>query len=215
MSLFITSTGTDQGKTYATRLLCKQLGRVTAIKPVISGYNTDDEASDTALILEASQSGLTVEECSPWRFKEPVSPDLAAGLEGKAINFNELVEFCSQSKVQIIEGAGGVMSPITTQHTNLDLIEATRSEVLLVSSLYLGCISHILTALAVIAQRNLIVRGLVLTPVSLENMPATTVLASLTPQLSGDLPVFILEYDKNLHQNWKNQPDLTSVSLPK
>ena len=215
MSLFITSTGTDQGKTYATRLLCKQLGRVTAIKPVISGYNTDDEASDTALILEASQSGLTVEECSRWRFKEPVSPDLAAGLEGKAINFNELVEFCSQSKVQIIEGAGGVMSPITTQHTNLDFIEATRSEVLLVSSLYLGCISHILTALAVIAQRNLIVRGLVLTPVSLENMPATTVLASLTPQLSGDLPVFILEYDKNLHQNWKNQPDLTSVSLPK
>ena len=215
MSLFIASTGTDQGKTYATRLLCKQLGRVTAIKPVISGYNNDDEASDTALILEASQSGLTVEECSPWRFKEPVSPDLAAGLEGKAVNFNELVEFCSQSKVQIIEGAGGVMSPITTQHTNLDLIEATRSEVLLVSSLYLGCISHILTALAVIAQRNLIVRGLVLTPVSLENMPATTVLASLTPQLSGDLPVFILEYDKNLHQNWKNQPDLTSVSLPK
>lgn len=215
MSIFITSTGTDQGKTYVTRLLCYQLGQIHAIKPVISGFEPNDKSSDSSLIIEASQSGMTVEQCSPWRFKEPVSPDLAAKLENKEINFNKLVEFCARQEVELIEGAGGIMSPITPQHTNLDLIEAVKADIILVSALYLGCISHILTALEVVNQRNLAVKALVLTPISVENMSAETVLASLTPQLSDNIPLFVLEYEQNLHQNWKNQPDLTSVSLSK
>ncbi|MDG1287747.1 MAG: dethiobiotin synthase [Rickettsiales bacterium] len=214
MALFVTSTGTDQGKTYVTRLLGKQLGRVYAIKPVISGYNAS-EMTDTALILKASCSSMSIEECSPWRFEAPVSPDLAAKSEAKSIDYDELLNFCQRDEVEVIEGAGGVMSPLTSNHTNLDLIVDTQSDALLVSSLYLGCISHILTALAVLAQRGVVVKGLVLSESSGENMRPEQVIASLTPQLPDLLPVFVLEYLPNFDQDWKKQPDLTSVALLK
>jgi hypothetical protein len=57
--------------------------------------------------------------------------------------------------------------------------------------------------------------GLVLSPNSAENMQAETILASLSPQLSVELPVFVLEYGENFAQSWKKQPDLTSVILAK
>lgn len=212
--LFITSTGTGQGKTYVTRLLCMQSPGLRAIKPVISGYEAEDATSDTALI-ESLSAIKGVENCSPWRFRAPISPDLAAQREGKAIDFAQLVDFCHDSHADIIEGAGGIMSPLTTQHTNLDLAVATHSRALLVSSLYLGCISHILSALAVLKQQNVPIAGLILSANSIDNMDAETVLASLTPQLSPDLPIFILQYDENFSEGWKNQPDLTSVTLAK
>ncbi len=215
MALFITSTGTDQGKTYVTRLLCRQLeGKTHVIKPVISGYDAS-EVSDTSLILQASASNMAVEECSPWRFKAPLSPDLSAKLEEKSIDYAELVAFCQRAEVQVIEGAGGVMSPLTESHTNLDLIVDTQSEVLLVSGLYLGCISHILTALEALKQREVVVKGVVLSENSTESMPVETVIASLSPQLPKELSLFTLEYYPNFDQDWKKQPNLTSVTLSK
>lgn len=214
MPLFITSTGTGQGKTYVTRLLCKQLQNAYAIKPVISGYG-EDEVSDTELIIEAMGRNFSVNECSPWRFKQPLSPDLAAKIEGREIIYSELLDFCARDEVDIIEGAGGVMSPITSKQTNIDLIADTGSSAILVSSMYLGCISHILTALEVIKQRNIEVAGLILCPVSADDMDAETVLASLTPQLQVEIKVFVLKFIENFAKDWKKQIDLTSLVLEK
>lgn len=149
--IFITATGTEVGKTYITRVITEALvsqgKKAIAIKPIITGWE-EGPNSDTAILMKAC--GLNnMEDCSPWRFKAPLAADMAAAKEGKKINFSEVVEFCKKpfEGIKLIEGAGGVMSPVTDDKTFLDLIKAVGGTVVLVTGSYLGTISHTLTAL--------------------------------------------------------------------
>jgi dethiobiotin synthetase len=157
---FVTATGTDIGKTYITARLCKKFRaegkKVCAIKPIISGY-LDGYGSDTHILLEAQGLEVTqenIEKISPWRFKDPVSLDIAAIREKRSVDFDEVLKFCQQAgegaDYVFLEGAGGVMSPINNYETNLDLIDALGWEVILVTGNYLGTITHTLTALEVL-----------------------------------------------------------------
>jgi dethiobiotin synthetase len=171
--VFVTGTGTDVGKTFVTAALVRHLrttGRVVdAFKPVVSGFQPADVAgSDPAVLLASLGRGVTSDEVAriaPWRFAAPLSPDLAARAEGRAIDFNALVEFSRDAAygrgTVFIEGVGGVMVPLDRTHTVLDWMSALRIPVLLVAGSYLGTISHTLTALHVMAQRNLDIAGVV------------------------------------------------------
>jgi dethiobiotin synthetase len=171
--VFVTGTGTDVGKTFVTAALVRHLrtsGRVVdAFKPVVSGFDAADVAgSDPAVLLAALGRAVTsdeVERIAPWRFTAPLSPDLAARAEGRAIDFNALVEFSRDAAygrgTVFIEGVGGIMVPLDQTHTVLDWMSALRIPVLLVAGSYLGTISHTLTALHVLAQRNLEIAGVV------------------------------------------------------
>ena len=168
-ALFVTATGTDIGKTFVTAGLIRHLrgaGRtVAAIKPVVSGFDPASwQASDPALLLAALGRPVTLEEVegvSPWRFKAPLSPNMAAMREGRPIAFMEVVEFCRRAMaaarhgVLLIEGIGGVMVPFDHRHTVLDLMSMLRIPVVLVAGSYVGTISHTFTALEVLARRNL------------------------------------------------------------
>ena len=164
---FITATGTGLGKTYLTCGLIEALRRrdmaVDAIKPVISGFDPEAaDDSDTGLILRAL--GLPVDEprlneISPWRFRAPLSPDMAAALVKKSIALDELVAFCRsamevEESVSFIEGAGGLMAPLGRAYTNIDLIAALDVRIVLVAGTYLGTISHTLTACAALEARG-------------------------------------------------------------
>ena len=104
-AVFITATGTDIGKTFVTTGLIRHMqatGRpVDAVKPVVSGFDPDAwQDSDPAALLAALGRPVTlaeVERISPWRFTAPLSPHMAAGHEGRAIVFHEVVEFCRRS----------------------------------------------------------------------------------------------------------------------
>jgi dethiobiotin synthetase len=171
--VFVTGTGTDVGKTFVTAALVRHLrstGKVTdAFKPVASGLDPADLAgSDPAVLLASLGRGVTSDEVAriaPWRFAAPLSPDLAARAEGRAIDFNALVEFSRDAAygrgTVFIEGVGGIMVPLDQTHTVLDWMSALRIPVLLVAGSYLGTISHTLTALHVLAQRNLEIAGVV------------------------------------------------------
>ncbi len=157
--IFITATGTDVGKTYVTCALIRALKRadveVAAYKPIISGFDADEvAASDTGRILATlgrrsdSQSVATI---SPWRYRAPLSAEIAAEREGRTVPFDEVTAFCKEAAARapgvcLIEGVGGVMSPIDRTRTNLDLIVALKARLLLVAGSYLGTISHVLTA---------------------------------------------------------------------
>lgn len=166
-AIFVTSTGTEIGKTFVTAGLIRHFRRtgraVGAIKPVVSGFDPDAAAgSDPGLLLAALGKPVTLEEIariSPWRFKAGVSPDLAAKREGKAIDFSTLVDFSRRAMavnaMRFIEGVGGVMVPLDDRHTVLDWMTALKLPVILVAGSYLGAISHTLTALHIIAGRNL------------------------------------------------------------
>jgi dethiobiotin synthetase len=171
--VFVTGTGTDVGKTFVTAALVRHLrsiGRAAdAFKPVVSGFDpTDTAGSDPAVLLAALGRAVTSDEVAriaPWRFTAPLSPDIAARAEGRAIDFNALVEFSRDAAygrgIVFIEGVGGIMVPLDQTHTVLDWMSALRIPVLLIAGSYLGTISHTLTALHVLAQRNLDIAGVV------------------------------------------------------
>jgi dethiobiotin synthetase len=184
-AIFVSATGTGVGKTFVTAGLiryCRARGEtVDALKPVVSGFDVAKTgvnalldpaalaASDPGVLLAALGRALTPEEVariSPWRFAAPLSPDMAAAREGRAIDFAELAKFCSGAVAArrgrlFIEGIGGVMVPLDAAHTVLDLITALRLPLILVAGSYVGTLSHTLTALQVLARRNIDVAAVV------------------------------------------------------
>ncbi|WP_421737643.1 dethiobiotin synthase [Caulobacter sp.] len=172
-SLFVAGTGTDIGKTHvACALLRSALAEgltVDAFKPVVSGFDPDDAAaSDPARLAEALGEPDALTRISPRRYRAPLAANLAARLEGQTLLLTDLVADCQarlgreNRDLLLIEGAGGVMSPLTDDATNLDLMVALGLPVLLVAGSYLGTVSHVLTALEVIRSRNLTVAAIVM-----------------------------------------------------
>jgi dethiobiotin synthetase len=91
---------------------------------------------------------------------------MAAQREARSIDFEAVVEFCrgavkSRRDHLLIEGIGGIMVPFDPSRTVLDLITALRLPLLLVAGSYVGTISHTLTALQVLARRNVEVAAVV------------------------------------------------------
>lgn len=173
-ALFVTSTGTDIGKTFVARGMIRQLrgrGRIVEVlKPVITGFDPRAaQASDTGRLLSALGRPLIPENIaamSPYRLGEPVSPDLAARLEGTTIDFSALAAFCREAigrrkDALIIEGIGGVMVPLDERHTVLDWMIEIDLPLLLVVGSYVGTLSHTLTALDVLDRSDLKVAAVV------------------------------------------------------
>src|SRR5205823_3369705 len=107
---------------------------VAALKPVVSGFDPATGAdSDPGCLLAALGRPATSEEIeriSPWRFSAPLSPDLAAARENRAIDVRAVVDFCSRAAsaarrdMLLIEGIGGAMVPLDDRHTVLDWMTA-------------------------------------------------------------------------------------------
>ena len=174
--IFITSTGTNIGKTYLTSLIIKKAQalnfKVNAIKPIISGFNIENfNTTDTGIISAAlGKDQSSIEEVSPWRFEAPLSPDQAAYKENKEIVFKELIDFCLKTlnpikninDIVLIEGVGGTMVPINNKYTTLDLMKALNIPVILIIGSYLGSISHTLNAYEVLIQNNININSIVI-----------------------------------------------------
>ena len=170
---FITSTGTNIGKTFLTKMLINRSielnYKVSAIKPIISGFDKNNfNETDTGIIINALNTPkIDIDKISPWRFKEPLSPDLAAKNEGKYINFEELLYFCEQSinsknnDLVLIEGVGGTMVPINDKFTIMDLIIKLNIPVILTIGSYLGSISHTLNAYEILNKYNINISSIV------------------------------------------------------
>ena len=204
-ALFVAGAGTEIGKTYVTAALVRRLrarGPVLALKPLASGVpRVEDPAfaeSDTARLLDAQGLDVTaeaVEACSPWRFAAPLAPDQAASLEGRSLTLAELVGWCrgridGADAPVVIEGVGGLMSPVTGDATGLDWIEALDLPVLLVSGSYLGAISHALTAAEVLRLRGRTVRAVAVSESEGVPTPPETVAAAIARH--GGVPVHCL-----------------------
>ena len=174
-AVFVTGSGTGVGKTFvATGLIgyYRALGqKVSALKPVVSGFDpAAPEDSDPAMLLEALGRNVTADEIariSPWRFRAPLSPDMAARAEGRSIDFRQVVDFCRTEAaaargILLIEGIGGVMVPLGPHHTVLDLIAALDLPLILMGGSYLGTLSHMLTAHDAVLRRGLKLRAAVI-----------------------------------------------------
>lgn len=187
-AFFISGSGTEIGKTFVCTALIHELLRrhrkVAALKPVASGFDPmQAAASDPGVLLTAlgeKPTPPTLDRIAPWRFKAPLSPDMAARREGRTIDFVTLVEHSRAAIVAdndflLIEGVGGVMVPLDDTHTVLDWMTELRLPLILVGGSYLGAISHTLTAVEAVATRGLKIAALVVneTPCSTVDLDET------------------------------------------
>ena len=195
-TIFVSGTGTGIGKTYVMcsliRALRRKGTRVAALKPVASGVEPGDEAvSDTALILDVlgeSQTKENYARTTPFQFRAALSPDMAAHREGKRLVFGDVLAACRQkvnADVLLIEGAGGIMSPIAQGRLNIELAKALSAPVLLVAGTYLGTISHTLTAFAAFKFHQLPLQALVLSESEISPVPMDETAAAIKAYVSG------------------------------
>ena len=201
-AIFVTSSGTEIGKTYVAAMLTREL-RARAIKPLVSGFDEETfPESDPAMLLAAMGEEVTFENAarvSRWRFKAALSPDMAAKREGRTIDFDALVEECVDAAARhdplVIEGVGGLMVPLDARRTVLDWMKALDARVrlapLLVVGAYLGTISHTLTTLAVMRGEGLTPRAIVVSEAAPGPVPVEET-AETIARFSGGVPVRIL-----------------------
>ena len=162
-SFFITSTGTNIGKTYCTveiiKTLIKKKIQVNPYKPILSGFNNKKiKESDSYKILRPIKKNIyinNIKSITPWLFKNALAPSLAAEKENKKLDYKKVFNWCldrineknNVKSINIIEGAGGILVPIEKDKTILDLITDLRIPVVLVVGNYLGSVSHTLSVI--------------------------------------------------------------------
>ena len=165
-AFFVTGAGTDVGKTWAAAQLLRYWRlkglEPQAVKPVASGYDpARPEDSDAAALLVAlgrPVDAASVAAMTPVRLRAPLSPDQAARREGAWISARSAAADCwrvlgSARGPALIEGAGGVMTPLNESETMLDLALELRLPSIFLAGSYLGAISHALTGLAAMRAR--------------------------------------------------------------
>ena len=144
--LVVTGTGTGVGKTVLSGLLVRRLVRlgrtVRAFKPLCSG------GRDDARVLEAALNGSqTLEDINPWHFEASLSPALAARLERRVVTLQEVVAHVRRQADEVepilVEGAGGLLSPLTADGDTRDLIARLKARPLIVASNRLGVIHDV------------------------------------------------------------------------
>ncbi len=170
LSLFVTGTDTEIGKTFVSAALLRGFARkglrATALKPIAAGAYERDGVwhNEDADQLDAAASVLLPPEIrTPFLLKEPAAPHIAAALEGVTLEMERIVEChgeaCKRADAVVVEGVGGFRVPLTAQHDTADLAVALDLPVVLVVGMRLGCISHALLTAEAIAARGLTLAG--------------------------------------------------------
>jgi len=209
--IFVTATGTEVGKTYVSEALIRyaknQKNLILPSKPIISGWLPNDiEQTDTARLLKAADlmvNEANIKAISPWRFTLPLTPEMAAQKENKEINIQELIHFCEQRTLlakkegvhHLIEGVGGLMSPIKGHFTNLEWLKALNYRCILVTGSYLGTLSHTLTALKVLQNEGLQIAAVVVNETPQSSVPLADTVRYLTTY--GSFPVIEIPWQPN------------------
>ena len=147
---FITGTDTGAGKTVLTVLLAKYLraqgANVAALKPICSGGR-----GDARKIFRAIDGVLSLDEINPWHFKAAIAPSLAARREGKKLKISQVVAHArameKRFEVLLIEGAGGLLSPLGDNFNSRDLILLLDAVPVIVAPNRLGVVNHALLTL--------------------------------------------------------------------
>jgi len=168
-AIFITGTDTNVGKTYVACALATALRaagrRVSVAKPVETGVT--DQPEDAKRLRGAAGDEEPLDRICPLRFAAPLAPTAAARLERRSIDVDALVRWIAERRasadVLLIEGAGGLLVPLSGTFTYADLAVRCDLPVLIVAANRLGTVNHTALTARVASAAGLAVRGFVLT----------------------------------------------------
>lgn len=153
--IFITGIGTEVGKTIVSAIFAQAL-KADYWKPIQCGDLQNSDTQKVSSMIENKKSRFHTET---YRLHHPLSPHTAAELENITLE-KEKIQAPFTSNHLIIEGAGGLLVPLSEKHTIADLIQADY-KVILVSRHYLGSINHTLLSLNYLKRINIAKIGLV------------------------------------------------------
>lgn len=142
---FITGTDTGVGKTVFAALLTRHLRargvRVAALKPICAGGRRD-----ARWLRVAAGRVLALDEVNPWHFRAPLAPVLAARREGKRVRLAQVVRHVRRVsrdfEMVVVEGAGGLLSPLGEGFDSRDLILALHATPIIVCPNRLGAVNQ-------------------------------------------------------------------------
>ncbi|QDU54458.1 dethiobiotin synthase [Aeoliella mucimassa] len=159
---FITGTGTEVGKTYVGALIAGEMARrgirIGVYKPVASDCLPGEGewglapgelvATDALALWQAAGEPLTLQQACPQRFKAAVAPNIAARMEGTQVDAELLrtgIEpWLDACDIVLVEGAGGLMSPVSDDDYNADLAADLGLPLIVVAANRLGVINDTL-----------------------------------------------------------------------
>ena len=229
-AFFITGTGTDIGKTITVAgmaAICTNAGLNTAImKPVQTG--TENDIGDLKRIhnLVPRLSKLPDKLASPYSFKLPASPHLAAKYENRTIDpdkikraITDIYDKCHD--ILLIEGAGGAMVPITENYTFLDMLRELQIPVVITALAGLGTINHTLLTVNALAQAQVPIAGIIinkmpLNPGIIEKNNVTTIEKFAKTPILGiihELDNTKKDFHITLYEEFKKQHKLVKLLL--
>ncbi|MFZ3073219.1 MAG: dethiobiotin synthase [Thermodesulfobacteriota bacterium] len=202
-AFFITGTGTNAGKTFfaaSLALTLKKKGlKIGVMKPIETGCALKGGRlvpKDALLLKKAASSKDPINLINPYRFAPPLSPNIAARLSGKKIDFRRIKRLfeniLSENDVTLIEGAGGLLTPLSGKKTVLDLIRYLNIPAILVTPSRLGCVGQTLLAIRYSKKAGIKIKGVVLSRVSKKSDPSVKYnaeeLKNLGTPIMGEMP---------------------------
>jgi dethiobiotin synthetase len=173
--LFVTATDTGVGKTTVAvaivGALCRQGWRAGVYKPVASGLaGADADAGDAWRLWEAAGRPLTPQAVCPQAFAAPIAPPASARAEGRQVDERLLVTgfapWRESSDVVVVEGAGGLFSPLGNTLLNCDLARELALPLVVVDAARLGMIGRTLASVRAARAEGLWVAAGVLAQVT-------------------------------------------------
>ena len=170
--IFISGTNTEVGKTFITVNIIKLLQSkgylVNPYKPVETGCRKRLSTlvpNDSTLFHKAIEERVSLDKINPYRFLEAISPATAIKLSKKRITINNyLTKFKSlpNCDFSVIEGVGGLLSPLASNGFNIDLIKKIKAPTILVAKDEIGVINNVMLSLNMLKQYKIKVLAVIL-----------------------------------------------------
>lgn len=201
--IIITGTDTDIGKTIFASALTTALS-ATYFKPIQAGL---EEETDTQLVARLSGQKVLPEA---YRLNTPASPHLAAEIDGLEIDLDKL-KLPNVSGPLVVEGAGGIMVPITRQTTYLDVFAKWNAPIVLCARTSLGTINHSLLSVRALKNAGCEILGVAF--IGDENTDSEKTICEMGQvKRLGRLPLIVDLNRENLDQAFNANFDITDFA---
>lgn len=209
-SYFVTGTDTGVGKTAITAALAASLRRrgidVGVMKPIASGVpqKTGFKSSDVALLHEAAKVNDKEEMINPVFLPVPTSPYDATKVLNLNIDMKMVLEkfhhLLNTHQMLLVEGIGGIMTPITRSFFVADMIKEMKLETIIVTRSTLGTLNHTVMTLGMCKEYGIAVKGMIINYFDEKGSLAERNAPSTLHEITG-LPIlgiipFVKDYQK-------------------
>ena len=170
--LFITGTNTEVGKTFVTCEMLKHLVKskksTAAFKPVETGCNKNNkilQPNDSKRFYKVLGKTLSLDLINPYRFIPPISPNRAIRLAKENITLNDYCDKLNLLNTHdyiLIEGAGGICSPLSCDGLNIDFAKKVKMDSILIARDEIGVINNVILSINTFIKYKLNLKAIVL-----------------------------------------------------